>query len=69
MTKQPTEKRLHTSGKELGVGKDGYQQGGIKFKAPLGQPTKNNLPDYVNEVNQLKVFEKLCLLRLTLELS
>ena len=41
MTKQPTEKRLHTSGKELGVGKDGYQQGGIKFKAPLGQPTKN----------------------------
>ena len=43
MTKQPTEKRLHTSGKELGVGKDGYQQGGIKFKPPLGQPTKNKV--------------------------
>jgi len=33
MTKQPTEKRLHTSGKELGVGKDGYQTGGIKIEA------------------------------------
>ena len=43
MTKQPTEKRLHTSGKELGVGKDGYQKGGITFKAPLGQPTKNKV--------------------------
>ena len=40
MPKQPTEKRLHTSGKDLGVGKDGYQKGGITFKAPLGQPTK-----------------------------
>jgi hypothetical protein len=43
MTKQPTEKRLHTSGKELGVGKDGYQKGGITFKPPLGQPTKNKV--------------------------
>ena len=43
MTKQPTEKRLHTSGKELGVGKDGYQKGGITIKAPLGQPTKNKV--------------------------
>ncbi len=43
MTKQPTEKRLHTSGKELGVGKDGYQKGGIKFKPPLEQPTKNKV--------------------------
>ena len=43
MTKQPTEKRLHTSGKELGVGKDGYQKGGITFIAPLGQPTKNKV--------------------------
>ena len=43
MTKQPTEKRLHTSGKELGVGKDGYQTGGITFKPPLGQPTKNKV--------------------------
>jgi len=25
------------------VGKDGYQTGGIKFKAPLGQPTKNKV--------------------------
>jgi hypothetical protein len=33
MTKQPTEKRLHTSGKELGVGKDGYQTGGVKIEA------------------------------------
>ena len=33
MTKQPTEKRLHTSGKMLGVGKDGYQTGGIKIEA------------------------------------
>ena len=33
MSKQPTEKRLHTSGKELGVGKDGYQKGGIKIEA------------------------------------
>jgi len=33
MTKQPTEKRLHTSGKELGAGKDGYQTGGIKIEA------------------------------------
>ena len=43
MTKQPTEKRLLTSGKELGVRKDGYQKGGITFKAPLGQPTKNKV--------------------------
>ena len=43
MSKQPTEKRLHTSGKMLGVGKDGYQTGGVKFKAPLGQPTKNKV--------------------------
>ena len=43
MTKQPTENRLHTSGKELGVCKDGYQKGGITFKAPLGQPTKNKV--------------------------
>jgi len=43
MAKQPTEKRLHTSGKELGVGKDGYQTGGIKFKPPLEQPTKNKV--------------------------
>ena len=43
MTKQPTEKKLHTSGKILGVGKDGYQKGCIKFKAPLGQPTKNKV--------------------------
>ena len=33
MAKQPTEKRLHTSGKELGVGKDGYQTGGVKIEA------------------------------------
>ena len=33
MTKQPTKKRLHTSGKELGVGKDGYQTGGVKIEA------------------------------------
>ena len=33
MTKQPTEKKLHTSGKELGVGKDGYQTGGVKIEA------------------------------------
>ena len=33
MTKQPTEKRLHTSGKMLGVGKDGYQTGGVKIEA------------------------------------
>jgi hypothetical protein len=33
MSKQPTEKRLHTSGKELGVGKDGYQTGGVKIEA------------------------------------
>jgi len=33
MSKQPTEKRLHTSGKVLGVGKDGYQKGGIKIEA------------------------------------
>ena len=33
MTKQPTEKRLHTSGKVLGVGKDGYSTGGIKIEA------------------------------------
>ena len=33
MLKQPTEKRLNTSGKELGVGKDGYQTGGIKIEA------------------------------------
>jgi hypothetical protein len=44
MTKQPTEKKLHTSGKILGgVGKDGYSIGGIKFKPPLGQPTKNKV--------------------------
>ena len=43
MSKQPTEKKLHTSGKMLGVGKDGYQTGGVKFKAPLGQPTKNKV--------------------------
>ena len=43
MTKQPTEKTLHTSGKVLGVGKDGYSTGGIKFKPPLGQPTKNKV--------------------------
>ena len=43
MTKQPTEKILHTSGKMLGVGKDGYQTGGVTFKAPLGQPTKNKV--------------------------
>ena len=33
MSKQPTEKRLHTSGKVLGVGKDGYQTGGVKIEA------------------------------------
>ena len=33
MSKQPTEKRLHTSGKMLGVGKDGYQTGGVKIEA------------------------------------
>ena len=33
MSKQPTEKKLHTSGKMLGVGKDGYQKGGIKIEA------------------------------------
>jgi len=33
MSKQPTEKKLHTSGKELGVGKDGYQTGGVKIEA------------------------------------
>ena len=43
MSKKPTEKTLHTSGKMLGVGKDGYQKGGITFKAPLGQPTKNKV--------------------------
>ena len=30
MSKKPTEKQLHTSGKMLGVGKDGLQTGGIK---------------------------------------
>jgi len=29
--------------KALNVGKDGYQKGGITFKAPLGQPTKNKV--------------------------
>ena len=43
MSKQPTEKRLHTSGKMLGVGKDGYSTGGIKVKPPLEQPTKNKV--------------------------
>ena len=43
MGKQPSEKTLHTSGKVLGVGKDGYQKGGITFQAPLGQPTKNKV--------------------------
>ena len=44
MTKQPTEKILHTSGKILGgVGKEGYSTGGIKFKPPLEQPTKNKV--------------------------
>jgi hypothetical protein len=33
MAKQPTEKILHTSGKVLGVGKDGYQTGGVKIEA------------------------------------
>ena len=33
MGKQPSEKTLHTSGKVLGVGKDGYQTGGIKIEA------------------------------------
>ena len=33
MSKQPTEKILHTSGKVLGVGKDGYQTGGVKIEA------------------------------------
>jgi len=33
MSKQPTEKALHTSGKVLGVGKDGYQTGGVKIEA------------------------------------
>ena len=28
MGKKPSEKTLHTSGKMLGVGKDGYQKGG-----------------------------------------
>ena len=44
MSKKPTEKTLHTSGKILGgVGKDGYSTGGIKFKPPLEQPTKNKV--------------------------
>ena len=43
MGKKPREKTLHTSGKVLGVGKDGYQKGGITFKPPLGQPTKNKV--------------------------
>jgi len=44
MSKKPTEKQLHTSGKILGgVGKDGYSTGGIKFKPPLEQPTKNKV--------------------------
>ena len=43
MGKKPSEKTLHTSGKVLGVGKDGYQKGGITFKPPLGQPTKNKV--------------------------
>ena len=33
MSKQLTEKALHTSGKVLGVGKDGYQTGGVKIEA------------------------------------
>jgi len=33
MGKQPSEKTLYTSGKVLGVGKDGYQTGGIKIEA------------------------------------
>jgi len=33
MGKQPSEKTLHTSGKVLGVGKDGYQTGGITIEA------------------------------------
>jgi len=33
MSKKPTEKQLHTSGKMLGVGKDGYQTGGVKIEA------------------------------------
>ena len=44
MSKQPTEKTLHTSVKILGgVGKDDYSTGGIKFKPPLEQPTKNKV--------------------------
>ena len=43
MAKEPNKKTLHTSGKVLGVGKDGYQKGGITFKPPLGQPTKNKV--------------------------
>tara|TARA_R110002110_G_scaffold81811_1_gene212667 strand:+ start:117 stop:299 length:183 start_codon:yes stop_codon:yes gene_type:complete len=43
MAKEPSRKTLHTSGTVLGVGKDGYQKGGITFKPPLGQPTKNKV--------------------------
>jgi hypothetical protein len=43
MAKEPSKKTLHTSGTVLGVGKDGYQKGGISFKPPLGQPTVNKV--------------------------
>ena len=43
MAKEPSRKTLHTSGTVLGAGKDGYQKGGITFKPPLGQPTKNSV--------------------------
>ena len=43
MAKELSKKTLHTSGTVLGVGKDGYQKGGISFKPPLGQPTKNKV--------------------------
>ena len=43
MAKEPSRKTLHTSGTVLGAGKDGYQKGGITFKPPLGQPTKNKV--------------------------
>ena len=43
MTKQPTEKRLHTSGKVLGVGKDGYLKGGVEIKIPEEIPTVNKV--------------------------
>ena len=33
MGKEPNKKTLHTSGKVLGVGKDGYQTGGVKIEA------------------------------------